>query len=265
MMRSVYLKTLYDKRVFILGWTLGFAALTALMTSFYPAMRQDGTIDALVQNMPPAFQGLIGNLANLRQFDTYLAAQLFDIRMPLIAGVMAIILGLGLSVVEEEKGELRTILSLPISRIKVFAQKWLGMVSIMAITTLGVVVGLYATMPFVEGASIDIEVLVRLVAMTLLVMVTFGTIPFAAGLALGKRSIATALSILVVIGSFLLSTFAQAVDWLQDYEKFSLLHYFPAVDIAKDTIATSDVAVLAGFSALLLVVAYLLFRRRDVA
>jgi ABC-2 type transport system permease protein len=265
MMRSVYLKTLSDKRFFLLGWTIGLAALAALMVSFYPAMHQDGTIDALVASMPEAFKGLVGDLTNLSSFHTYLASQLFDIRMPLIAGVMAIILGLSLSVADEEKGELRTILSLPVGRTKILVEKWLAMVTIMAGTLVGVLVGIYLTMPLIDGASLEPEVTWRLLAMTGLMMVTFGTIPFAIGLATGKRGVATGISILVVIGSFLVSTFSTAVDWLRDYEILSLLHYFPAVDIAKEGIEARDVITLASLTLALLLVAYISFRRRDIA
>lgn len=265
MMRSVYLKTLYDKRFFMLGWGVGFAALAALMTSFYPAMHQEGTIDALVSSMPPAFKGLVGNLADLTTFPTYLGSQLFDIRIPLIAGVMSIILGLGLSVAEEERGELRTITSLPISRSSLLLQKWFAMVTVMLVTLLGLTAGIYATVPFVEGADIGPDAVMRLIAMTGLVMVTYGTIPFAVGMASGRRALASALAILAIIGSFLLSTFGQTVEWLEPYEKLSLLHYFPAVDIVKGTIELRVVAVFACVTLALLVTAFVMFRRRDIA
>lgn len=266
MMRSVFSKTLQERRFFMLGWTIGFAAIAALLASFYPAMRQDGAFDALLTNMPPAFQGLIGNLADLSQFDTYIASQLFDIRMPLIAGIMAIILGLGLSVTDEEKGELRTILSLPVSRSKLFLHKWLAMVFIMIIVVLGMVAGVYAVLPFIDvPADISLEQMAALTGMTLLVMVTYGTIPFALGLGTGRRSVATAVSILAIIGSFILSTFGEAVDWLADYQKLSLLQYFPAVNIVKNGVELADIAVFIGVTFALVLFGLLRFRRRDVA
>lgn len=264
MIRSVYTKTLYERRWFIFGWTLGLVALSALMTTFYPAMHQDGAIDALVKNMPKAFEGLIGNLADLQNFSTYIASQLFDIRLPLIAGIMAIILGIGLSSSEEESGELRTIAALPISRTKILFQKWIAMVTITFIATLGIAVGIYAVLPFLDDASIEAGDLAQLLGLSWLLMITLGTVPFAAGMALGKRAAATMVGVLVVIGSFILSTFGDAVDWLKDYEKLSLLHYFPAVDVVKDGIQWENVVVLGGITIAALLVALLVFRRRDI-
>lgn len=264
MMKSVFLRTLHDRRFFMLGWAIGFMALAALMTSFFPAMRQTGTMDALVESMPPAFKGLVGDLALLNTFSTYLASQLFDIRVPLIAGIMAIILGLGLSVSDEEKGELRTMLSLPISRTKLFIERWLAMVVIVGVTVVGLLAGVYIVMPFIDGASLDPVVVLRLAFMTWLIMVTFGTIPFALGYMTGRRGLANFVAIIAIIGSFLLSTFGPAVDWLEKYEKLSLLHYFPAVDIAKGTLSVADITLYTGITAALFVASLLVFRRRDI-
>lgn len=264
MMRSVFLKTLYDRRWFMLGWVIGMAALSVLMVSFFPAMRQDGSFDALVANMPAAFEGMIGDLANLKTFDLYIASQLFDIRMPILVATMAIILGLGLSVREEESGELRTLLALPVSRTKVLVQNWLAMAVIMLIVTGGLVVGIYVTMPFLEDVVIDWQDMAALGVMTWLVMMTFGTITYATGRVTGSRSVAMLVGTIVCVGSFLLTTFAQAVDWLEPYEPWSLLHYFPAVDIVKDGVTMVDVMVLGSVTLIALILAILVFRRRDV-
>lgn len=264
MMHSVFLKTLYDRRWFVVGWTLGMMALAILMTSFFPAMRQDGGLDALVANMPAALQGMIGSLANLKSFDLYIASQLFDIRVPIIAGIMAIILGLGLSVREEETGELRTLLALSISRTKMLLETWLAMLVIMLVITGGLVAGVYLTMPFIDDAVIDWQDMALLAGMTWLVMTAYGSLTYAAGRMTGNRGVAMLAGVLVCIGSFLLSTFSEAVDWLKPYEPWSLLHYFPAVDIVKDGILWPDVAILGGVTLISLIVAVLIFRRRDL-
>lgn len=264
MIRSIYLKTLYDKRFFILGWTIGFTALAALMTSFFPAMRTTGLGD-LVKNFPPAFKGLIGDLGLLQNFDTYLASQLFDIRVPLIAGIMAIILGLGLSIVEEESGELRTLTSLPTSRTSLLLQKWFAMATIITMTAVGFMAGTYAVTPFIDDALIDLDQMLRLIGMTLLIMIAYGTIPFAVAFATGRRAVATFVSILVIIGGFILATFGQAVDWLADYEKLSLLHYFPANEVVRGDLNVPDMVVLSGVSLVLLILAVVAFRHRDIA
>ena len=263
MMRSVFLKTLYDRRWFVLGWALAFAALAALLASFFPAMQVSG-LGELVKNMPPAFRGLIGDLSLLETFDTYMASQLFDIRLPLIGGIMAIILGLGLSSGEEETGELRTITALPVSRAKIVVHKWFALVLIALVMTLAIAAGTYAVVPFLDGVTLPLETMLPLLGVTWLLILTFGTIPFAAGVISGRRAVAMAVGVVVVIGSFILTTFGQAVDWLEQYEHFSLLYYFPAVDTVRDGVNWVDVSVLGAVTLIPLIVAVLVFRRRDI-
>jgi len=262
-MNSVFTKTLRDKRGFTLGWFVGCATLAALMVAFYPSMHQEGTIDQLVNTMPEAFKGLVGDLADLAHFDTYLASQLFDIRVSLLAGIMAIILALGLSVAEEEKGQLRTLLGLPISRTALLLQKWLALTVVLFLALLGLVVAIYALQATVD-ASIALDAAVRLLMMTWLVLLTIATVTFAAGMATGKRAIAMVIGIIVMAGSFIVSTFGASVDWLKDFEWLSLFHYFPASEVVRNGIEGGNVIILASITLISLIVALLVFRRRDV-
>lgn len=262
-MNSVFAKTLQAKRGFIIGWFIGFSVLSALMVAFYPSMHQDGTIDQLVSTMPAAFKGLIGNLADLKQFDTYLAAQLFDIRLSLLGGIMVTILALGITVGEEEKGQLRTLLGMPISRTKLLLQKWFAMVAIIFVTLLGIVIATYALQATVN-ASMPLAVMRDLFLMTWLVLGTIATVTFAVAMATGKRAIAMLIGIVVMAGSFIVSTFGLSVDWLKDYEWLSVFHYFPASDVARSGIDSNNVIVLASIALITLLVALVAFNRRDV-
>ena len=232
-MRNLFVKTLYDKRAFMLGWSIGLAVMGYLMLIFYPAFSQDSSLDALVKNLPPALQGLVGDLANLKQLPNYLGSQLYEVRIPIFI------------------------------RTRIFFEKWFAVVVIctvaVAATAGGVVVGLLTI-----NESLDWNVLVRLSIMMWLLTVCLATIVFSVGLATGKRSIAMTIGLIVAVGSFLLTTFAKSVDWLQTYEPASLLHYFPAVDIAATGINLTDVGVFVGLTILFILTGVVLFRRRDV-
>lgn len=262
-MNSVFMKTLRDKRWFMLGWFIGFAFLAMLLVVFYPSMRQEGAMDQLMTTMPEALKGMMGNLADLTRFDTYLASQLFDIRASLLAGVMAIVLALGLSANEEEKGQMRTLLALPIGRTSLLLQKWLAMAVILFVTLSGIAITVLALQATVD-ANIGIDVLMRLFFMTWLVMLAIATVTFAMAMATGKRAFAMLVGIVVMAGSFIVSTFGMSVDWLANGEWLSLFHYFPAAEVARSGIELKNVAVLSGIILVMLIAAYLLFRKRDV-
>lgn len=262
-MYSLFTKTLYDKRSFIIGWGLGMVFIGYLMTVFYPAFHQNNSIDELVKNLPPAFQGLVGNLNNLKELPSYLGSQLFNVRIPIFVSIMSIIIAIGLTVGEEEKGQLRTLISMPLSRTHVLMSKWLAIVFICLIATLATVVGIEFGLLFIKE-NLDYMVLVRLGSMMWLFAVALATIIFSIGLATGRRGITMGLGVLIAVGSFLLTTFAVSVDWLQPYEKFSILYYFPASDIAKGTYDISNVLVYLGLIIVSLLIGIICFRRRDV-
>ena len=52
MFRNIWLKTLYDRRWFLLGWGIGAAALFALTTVFYPSIKD--TMNDIFRSIPPA-------------------------------------------------------------------------------------------------------------------------------------------------------------------------------------------------------------------
>jgi len=261
-MFNLLFKTLRDKRFFILGWALGLGFLGFVMTSFFPSF-SGGQIDSLMETLPAALQGLVGSLQDWRELPGYLGSQIFDIRLPIFISILAILLAIGLTVGEEDRGQLRTLIGLPISRRSIIFAKWLAIVIICFIASLATVVGIEVGL-LVIGESIDQMVLVRLGLFTWLLVTSLATIIFAVGLATGKRALTTAIAIVLTIGSFLLSTFSQAVDWLADYEYLSFFHYFPAVDIAKGTIEWGNVVFYGVCLVVALVATWIFFPRRDV-
>ncbi|OGL22646.1 hypothetical protein A2707_05020 [Candidatus Saccharibacteria bacterium RIFCSPHIGHO2_01_FULL_45_15] len=144
-----------------------------------------------------------------------------------------------------------------------FIQKWLAMVTVITTTVVACAGSIYV-MQITIDESIDNAVLWRLIAMTWLLLVTLGTIVFSLAIGIGNRAVATGLGILVVVGSFILTTFSAGVDWLQNYEMASLFYYFPAVDIAKTGARWEDIAVLSTITLLALLISWLNFRRRDI-
>lgn len=261
-MFNLLAKTLRDKRFFVLGWSLGLAFLGFTMTSFFPSF-SGGEIDELMKTLPPALQGLVGDLQDWKQLPGYIGSQVFDIRLPIFASILSILLAVGITVSEEDKGQLRTLISLPISRRSIIIAKWLAIVVISFVasfaTVLGVQIGVW-----VIGETLDSMVLVRLGLFTWLLITALATLIFAVGSATGKRGFTTAIGIIVAIGSFLLSTFSQSVSWLKDYEWLSFLHYFPATDIAKGTIEWGNVAFYLSLIIVSLAIAFIFFPRRDI-
>lgn len=261
-MFALFVKTLRDKRYFILGWSVGLAFLGFVMTSFFPSF-DGGQIDQLLKSLPPALSGLVGNLADWRELPGYIGSQVFDIRLPIFISILSILLAISLTVGEEDKGQLRTLIALPISRRKIIFGKWLAILVLCLIASIAPIIGVEVGLVSIHE-SLDQMVLVRLGLFTWLLVTSLATLIFGIGLASGSRALTTGLGIVLTIGSFLLSTFSSAVDWLKDYDWLSLFHYFPATDIAKGTVEWGNAIFYVVILLVALCIAFLFFPRRDV-
>jgi ABC-2 type transport system permease protein len=220
-------------------------------------------LDSLTQDIPAAMQGFIGQIDNLKQIDTYLATQVFETNLPIVLSVMAILLAVGLTIGEEDKGQLRTLISLPLSRRKIVAGKWLAMLVVALGAALANTAGIYLAL-WQIGESADSMALFYMTLMTWLLMVALATIIFAIGIATGSRAVTLVIGVVLVVGSYLLTIFSQGVEWLRAYEGLSLLHYFPATDIAQGTVEIGNFLVYAGLIVAALVATLVIFPRRDI-
>lgn len=262
-MFNIIRKTLYDKRSFIFGWGIGLAFMGFLMMVFYPSFHSDSGLDQLVNSLPPAFKGLVGDLNNLKTLPGYIGSQLFDIRIPIFVSISSIILAVGLTVSEEEKGYIRTLTALPTSRTNILIGKWLALTLVCLLVNIATIAGLYLGIMMI-GETLAFEVALRLGLMTWLLSTCVTSIVFGIGMATGSRALTMGVGVVYTIGSFILTTFAKSVDWLKPYEFMSLFHYFPAVDIANGDISLYNIIIFSGLIFLSVIFGILFFRRRDV-
>ena len=164
MMRSLISRTLFERRWFITGWSLVFAVMTALVVIFYPSFSDSSAIDQLSKTMPQQLQGLIGDPDQYRTLEGFIASQIYDIRMPIMIMIMGLMLALGLTVREEESGELRSLSMLSISRTRILSEKWLAALLIIAALNLVAVAGTYVGVVSL-GEDIPHELIWRLMAL----------------------------------------------------------------------------------------------------
>lgn len=261
-MFNLIFKTFRDKRFFILGWVLGLALLSYTITILYPTFNST-MLDEMAESIPAAMQGFIGELANLKQLDGYIGSQVFEINLPIFIFVFAVLIAVGLTVTEEDKGQLRTLIALPISRRKILLAKWASIASLSLLVSLATIVGVYLGL-WQINESMNTADMLNLTLILWLLTTTIATLIFAVGLATGSRALTITTGVVIAAGSYLLTTFAQGVEWLQDYEWLSILYYFPAPEIAAGTVEANNIFVYLGLLLAALIATLIFFPRRDI-
>ncbi len=262
MFKNVLLKTLHEKRWMMLFWCLGVAAMALITMTLYPSFKEGG-FDQALQNLPKQLQAIVGNIAENKTVPGYIGQQIFAFRIPLVALVMSVILFSGLIAGDENEGTLQTLLAQPVSRSKVFIQKYLaGMITGLLIC-LGAVIGILIALMIINERMGFMRLLQATIEVWLLSLV-FGTIAFALGAITGKRSIASGVAGLFAFGSYLISSLAANVSSLDPLQKFIPFHYYNQPPTAVFGINTANLLTLAGIIMALLLVSYVVFTRRDI-
>lgn len=260
MMRSIFLRTLYDKRWFALGWACALSGMALLMIAMYPSLH-DG-MKQIAATMPPQLQGLVGDINMFGHLDTYLSSQLYDIRIPLFLMIMAVVLAQNLTVGAEERGDMRTLLSTTVSRSGYFFQTFLAALVIFLVTLLATVVTTLLSVPFIKE-SIDLVLVLQLAGLSLVFAMTMFGIVYSIGMGTGRRSLVMAVGVGIIVLSIVLEA-GRTVDWLEAAQKISLLHYYDAGKLLTDGLNLIHMSVLAGLLLVSTLGGWLLYRQRDI-
>ena len=133
-LRSVYIKTLYDRRHGLLWWSVGIGLLTITVLSVWPSVRDEYT--KLVQNYPEGLLAFFGiEKGGLGTAAGYLQAELFGLMLPLMLIAYAIAAGSAATAGEREAGTLEFLLAQPVSRRRVLLEKLLGLCTSLLVIT----------------------------------------------------------------------------------------------------------------------------------
>jgi ABC-2 type transport system permease protein len=261
-MKSILSKTLHEKRWMLLFWTLGVAAMAMLTLSFYSTFR-DGSFDEVLKNLPKTVQGLAGNLASNKTIPGFVSQQVFALRIPLLTLVMGIMLFTGLLAGDEGEGTLQTLLTQPVTRTKVFLEKYAAGLIISFIICLGSAIGITIAL-LILGERLGFWPLIQSVIGVWLLTLVFGTIGYAVGAITGKRSVASGIASLFAFGTYLITSLAPNVSSLGTIQKISPFYYYNNPPTAVSGLDASNVAVMLITILMLLTASIIVFNRRDI-
>lgn len=256
-------KTFYDKRWFLLGWSVGIVSLIALTIVFFPSLSKGQNLEQLFQNVPKQLQSLVGDVASYRTITGYIASGIFELRIPMLTLPMGIILAINLGITEESNGQLYQLLAQPISRPKVVVQKWLTMLGIISTVFIAFGLSIFAVVALIGEHAANLKV-VQLLVISWFLTIAAASLTYMFGMATGKRGLAIALGSLATFGSYLITSFATQVEWLKNIDYLSLFHYYHPSIIIKSGLSLSHLLVFSSISLISLIIATIGFSNRDI-
>ncbi len=257
-------QSLKDKKWALLGWSLGAIFMAWLTIVFFPTIKSTGGFEQLTQNAPEQLKGLLGDTLSWTQIDHYISQQVMNFRLPMVTLIFAVMVGINLSVTEEDKGTLKTLQTLPIGRLKTVSAKWLTVVILSLVVAaacgVGVLVGVFSIH---ETVSMS-RVLESSFLMWLLTAST-ASLTLMLGLATGKKGLTTLIASLFVAANILIPTLAVNIKDLEFAAKFTLYHYYEQPAIFINAIDWKHAAIMGAAAIAGLLIASFFYRNRDIA
>jgi ABC-2 type transport system permease protein len=261
---AVWSKTLRDQRRALPAWAVAIGLVVLMYTAFYPSIKSNAAqFTQYMENLPEAVRNMLGG-ADIASPEGYLMSEIFSFMGPVLLLVFAVGAGARAIAGEEERGTLDLLLSTPVRRRRVVADKFVAM----TIGTLVLAVTAWLVTALI-GPVFDVNVsfagLIAAFLNLFLMALAFGTIALALGAATGSRALAIGVASGAALLTFLLKTFASVVPWLRPYRLLSPFYYYTGHDPLRTGFTPLDPIVLAAISVVALAAALATFEGRDLA
>ncbi|NTV31640.1 ABC transporter permease subunit [candidate division WWE3 bacterium] len=268
-MWKLTIRTLYDQRNLVLGYSIVAVLLLWLYIGIFPTFQgQAEQLNQVIAQLPEAFLKAF-NITDLSQsmssVESYLSSKHFALMWPL----MSIMLSIGLAgnniASEIESGRIEFLLSQPISRVKLFLGRWISSAIILLLFT---ITSVLTAIPIAQLYGIGIEPVAYWYMTVIGYMFSLSVLSLSMMVSalVTERSKVTLMTSLLMLGTYILNIVAELVP---DYEKlkyFSAFHYMDAnMALINHSLSVQSIVVFLGVSLITVCVGLVGFSRRDIA
>lgn len=257
---------LRQRRWSLLWWSAGFGVLVALIMLVYPAFDdQAAQLNESLAAIPDSAKQLFTDTADLFSPVGYLSSQLFYLMMPILFIWLAISLGSSVISREERSTTIELLLSRPVSRGRLVLAKSAAAFLAYTIVSVVVVIVALSCASAVEFKGVAPENIALTTVMSAALGLVFGAVAlFVTALGRLGRLSAIAVASLVAVASYLASSLDTTVRWLQTPAKFMPFHYYHPANMLEGGFAPKYLALFLAVTLACGVLAWLVFRRRDL-
>jgi ABC-2 type transport system permease protein len=262
MLGSVYAKTLRDLRGQMAVWSAGLFVLGAANVLVIPTIQQMPGLVAFLENLPPLFKSLTGDVSTMVTPAGFLRIKLLD-PLPLLLALFGVTQGAHAVAGELETRTIDLLLAQPIRRWRVVADKFLAIATVLALLCLVLAVSLM-TCGLLIGLEIRAGHLLLATLAALPLSWLFAALALLGSCALPRARQAAVTAGVVVVASYTLETFALLSPVVARWRALSLFHHHKAGFDVAGQLAAGHVLLLLGLAVLAVVAALIVFDRRDL-
>lgn len=258
------MKTLNEKKrgILILGALL--FGLTFYVLIIFPEMGQVmESFDTMLDN--PAFKVFAQSITSMASIEGFLAIEIYQWGIDFLLAGFTIFFAASFIAGEIEDKTIDILLANPISRTRVLLEKYAALMIMVALVNITIFAGVLAGIYYIgEDISIAWVAYTHILALPfLLAMGSYSTLISAV---LDDSRKAFSIGFGILIGSFIIDSVSMMSEKYADVGKFTLFYYYDAGKIlVHHEINWNHAIILCAVAVVLLVIAVLWFRRRDIS
>jgi ABC-2 type transport system permease protein len=250
------------RRKSLIGYSAGMAIYVLMVVALYPSFKDSADLDSFTASSP-GLAAAFGISGSLTSPTGWLSANIYANFFPLILLMMTVGYGAFCLAGQERDGHLELVMSLPFSRRQVVVQK------VVVLLIQATIFSLVVFLSSLAGRAFDLTVDVSHLASTTLGIavlgVAFGLLAMALGARTGNRGEALGIASGVAAASYLISSMAPLVSWLEPLRYASLFYWAVGNGQLDNGLSLGSLAVLLAVSVVFALAAVRLFDRHDLS
>lgn len=250
----------------LLIWTVVISGLVVWLLSIYPQFAEkQATMEKLLEAYPESMQKAFG--MDKLSFGTLIGFYGIEIYMmtTLLGSIYASMLASNIVAKEENEKTIEFLLSKPVTRSEIIAQKLLlvivNILILNGMTTIATVIGFQ----FTEHADVPYQTFMILVIACVLLHLTFAAISFMFSTMMKKTRNILSLSLGIVLISYFFNVMAGISEDLDFLKYISLFKYIDAANIINDTFDILYFFIMGAIILLCILVAFMIYKKKDIA
>lgn len=256
-----------DRRRSLLWWVVGIVALVLFTVALYPSLKGEQSLNDVVDQMPEAVRSMFGidKAIPLTSPAGYLQGRLFGSLLPVILIVFGIGVGARAIAGAEQEGTLELLLSNPVTRRTVVAERYLAVVGMLAglcgvlavsLVVLGAPFGALEDLPFTGLAGE--------VAGVFGISLLHATVAFGVGAATGRRAWALSSATVLAVAGYLFQGLLGLSDAIAPLRFVVPWHWYLGRNMLAQGVAPDAIVVPLALSAVIFAAGAGAFLRRDL-
>ena len=266
MLKKIWTKVIYDQKLSLGFWNLGFIGISLLIMSMYPSIKLSGdALDQTIKSLPNEMVELLygGAVQSITTPIGFLSMELYSLIFPFGLIIYGVTNGINAIAGEEKNGTLELLVTLPITRIQLAFEKYFSLV-----LGLFLIIIPFSTFIIIFKGLFGLEfkpILIIIAGIELFALaLCLSSIGFALATATGNKSMSIGITYSITVFSYLWNGLAGLVQEIENTKSISFFYYYSGIKPSSTRIDALEFISISLFSVLIVSIAIFIFNRRDI-